>query len=467
MDVRVDNFLDFCKIFYPSRYRLEMKKPGFDFSLLEAEVRENGGIDVNNIFFNGFCVEETEELNFDNFDIEKQLAKLDNDLDKAKYLINCFDFIFRMPLLAFLPEKDLSVEPYYTSKEIIIHLFNNKMFGINLFEKLYFIYNNVITNEELSTAFYNYYRSIGLSYVYEYLSDFIKGYELYKENKNKINDNNFVNNYFSQFLSSTWFNDLANGNFSSRVLKSEYFYQNTALNYNFSYFGAEGRSGNSMSYNTTELFENNFELFKKNKLFLNKDLLIASSSYNLVGDSSQEYFFELTFKYSDNLKSSFKINIEVASKLINIYVPLSLTENINTKLELKNYRKKVLKDYGFRGPNKANSYGANKNGGEDYSDGNMLPLSYYNFKNFVYGKIIPKNPEQANSNINFSSSFFSKDIYGLIEKKDFINTDTTYFTERFINKAKRYLMRNRNDKLFESVPNEMIEQVIEENAATQ
>lgn len=205
---------------------------------------------------------------------------------------------------------------------------------------------------------------------------------------------------------------------------------------------------------------------KKNKLFLNQDLYILNSYYNLVGDYSQKYFFKLTFKYSNNLKSSFKIDIETARNLNNIYVPLPPTENITTKLELKNYRKKVLKGNGFRGPIKSNNYGANKNGGQDYSDGNQLPLSYYTFNNFVYGKITPKIPEEGNSNINFSISFISKDIYGLIEKKDLINTDTSLFTERFINKAKRYLMRNRNDKLFESVPNEMIEQVIEQNGDT-
>lgn len=464
MDVRVDNFLDFCKIFYPSRYRLEMKKPGFDFSLLEAEVRENGGIDVNNIFFNGFCVEETDKLDFDNFDIEKQLAKLDNDLDKCKYLINCFDFIFRMPLLPFLPEKDLSVEFYYTTKEIITSLLENKMFGINLFEKIYFVYNTMLNNN-LSEEFYNYYRSIGLYYIYEYLSSYVKGYELYKENNNKIN-NNLIESHFYQFLSDTWFSYLINGNFTSRVIKTEYNANGVPVRYNFSYIGARRDDSDNIDSIMTELFENSFELFKKNKLFLNQDLYILNSYYNLVGDYSQEYFFELTFKYSDNLKSSFKIDIKTARNLNNIYVPLPPTENITTKLELKNYRKKVLKGNGFCGPIKTNNYHVNKNGGQDYSDGNQLPLSYYTFNNFAYGKIIPKNPEQGNSNINFSISFISKDIYGLIEKKDLINTDTSLFTERFINKAKRYLMRNRNDKLFESVPNEMIEQIILQNGDT-
>lgn len=465
MDVRVDNFLDFCKIFYPSRYRLEMKKPGFDFSLLEAEVRENGGIDVNNIFFNGFCVEETDKLDFDNFDIEKQLAKLDNDLDKCKYLINCFDFIFRMPLLPFLPEKDLSVEPYYTTKEIITSLLENKMFGINLFEKFYFIYNTMLKSNNLFEEFHNYYRSIGLYYIYEYLSSYVKGYELYKENNNKINDN-FIESYFYNFLRDTWFSFLINGGFTSRVLKNEYSPNGEPIRYNFSYVGAIRDDSDNIASIMTELFENSFELFKKNKLFLNQDLYILNSYYNLVGDYSQKYFFKLTFKYSNNLKSSFKIDIETARNLNNIYVPLPPTENITTKLELKNYRKKVLKGNGFRGPIKSNNYGANKNGGQDYSDGNQLPLSYYTFNNFVYGKITPKIPEEGNSNINFSISFISKDIYGLIEKKDLINTDTSLFTERFINKAKRYLMRNRNDKLFESVPNEMIEQVIEQNGDT-
>lgn len=458
MDVRVDNFLDFCKIFYPSRYRLEMKKPGFDFSLLEAEVRENGGIDVNNIFFNGFCVEETEELNFDNFDIEKQLAKLDNDLDKAKYLVNCFDFIFRMPLLPFLPEKDLSVEPYYEQTEIVKHLLKTKIFGINIFEKAYFVIEKILLDKDFNNTLSDYCRDIGLEYIFDI--SFSRLEEIYSYYKIK---NNLAPNIIYGFLSETWFYYETNGNFTSKIINYTYIYNeptNTEVRFN-----SYQKNRNYMFFKEKSMFENNFELFKKNKLFLNQDLLIVSSSYNLVGDSTQEYFFELTFKYSDNLKSSFKINIEVANKLINIYVPLSLTENINTKLELKNYRKKVLKSYGFRGPNKDNNYGANKNGGKGYSDVSILPLSYYNFKNFVYEKIIPKNPEQANSNVDFSLSFFSKDIYGLIEKKDFINTDTTYFTERFINKAKRYLMRNRNDKIFESVPNEMIEQVIEENTA--
>ena len=132
---------------------------------------------------------------------------------------------------------------------------------------------------------------------------------------------------------------------------------------------------------------------------------------------------------------------------------------------MKNYRKKVLKN-GFSGPYREKKNRANKNGGylfDDKTDG--LPLSYYNFNDFAIFKIIPKNPEQANSNIDFNLYLISKNIYGLIEKKDFINTDTSLFTERFINKAKRYLMRNRNDKLFESVPNEMIERVIEQDIA--
>jgi hypothetical protein len=370
-----------------------------------------------------------------------------------------------MPLLPFLPEKDLSVEPYYTTKEIVTSLLENKMFGINLFEKFYFIYNTMLKSNNLSEEFHNYYRSIGLYYVYEYLSSYVKGYELYKENNNKIN-NNLIESYFYQFLRDTWFSFLINGGFTSRVLKNEYNPNGEPVGYNFSYIGARRDDSDNIASIMTELFENSFELFKKNKLFLNQDLYILNSYYNLVGDYSQKYFFELTFKYSNNLKSSFKIDIETARNLNNIYVPLPPTENITTKLELKNYRKKVLKGNGFRGPIKSNNYGANKNGGQDYSDGNQLPLSYYTFNNFVYGKITPKIPEEGNSNINFSISFISKDIYGLIEKKDLINTDTSLFTERFINKAKRYLMRNRNDKLFESVPNEMIEQVIEQNGDT-
>lgn len=463
MDVRVDNFLDFCKIFYPSRYRLEMKKPGFNFSLLEAEVRENGGIDVNNIFFNGFCVEETDKLDFDNFDIEKQLAKLDNDLDKAKYLINCFDFIFRMPLLPFLPEKDLSVEPYYTYIEMFRHILKTKIFGINLFEKIYFLYS-CFSNNLYSSKLYAYTSEIGLNYIV-HLFSYCKIYENYKENNNNIEDNAMIN-YFGNFFQDTWFFYLINGNFTSKVINNEYVGEGEVFYCNFSYIGAEQKTINNINVRTRRLFENDFELFKKNKLFLNQELFFINSSYNLVGDSSQEYFLELTFKYSDSFKSSFKINIENIYNITNVYVPLPLTENINTKTELKNYRKKVLKN-GFSGPYRESKNRANKNGGyllDDKLDG--LPLSSYIFDDFVIFKIIPKNPEQANSNIDFNSYLISKNIYGLIEKKDFINTDTNLFTERFINKAKRYLMRNRNDKLFESVPNEMIEQVIERNTAT-
>lgn len=462
MDVRVDNFLDFCKIFYPSRYRLEMKKPGFDFSLLEAEIRENGGIDVNNIFFNGFCVEETDKLDFDNFDIEKQLAKLDNDLDKAKYLINCFDFIFRMPLLPFLPEKDLSVEPYYTTKEIVTSLLENKMFGINLFEKFYFIYDLITRNENFSSAFYGYNTSIGLSYIYEYFSSYIKAYESYKENKSNLNDS-IINNYFSNFLKDIWFNHLTNENFTYRIIKLD---NNKEPNYCSSFY-REQKNHDNLNFKEKELFENEFELFKKNKLFLNQDLFVENTNSFIVGDINQEYLFKLTFKYSDNLKSSVVLNIDISDRTFtNVYIPLPPTENIKTKLELKNYRKKVLKNNnGFDGPFKRNIIGVNKNGGTSNQDGDIIPLSYYIFNDFVTGEIIPKKPEEGNSNVDFTVVFISKNIYGLIEKKDLINTDTSLFTERFINKAKRYLMRNRNDKLFESVPNEMIERVIEQDIA--
>lgn len=463
MDVRVDNFLDFCKIFYPSRYRLEMKKPGFDFSLLEAEVRENGGIDVNNIFFNGFCVEETDKLDFDNFDIEKQLAKLDNDLDKCKYLINCFDFIFRMPLLPFLPEKDLSVEPYYTTKEIIISLLENKMFGINLFEKLYYIYEFFTIDYKISEKINKYIREIGFNYINVLFERYTKGYGEYKKNKNKINDNIFINNYFTGFLIDTWFNNFINGNFTYRVASTNYQINNKPFNSSVNYYGGEKMNKNNLSLKEKYMFENNFELFKKNKLFLNQDLFIEHTNSSIVGDISEEYLFKLTFKYSDDLQSSVTYDINIYDNVLShVYIPLPPTKNIRTKLELKNYRKKVLiNNNGFDGPGKTNTIGVNKNGGTSSQDNDVLPLSYYIFYDFNTLEVIPKNPKEAISNVDFNISFFSKDIYGLIEKKDLINTDTILFTERFINKAKRYLMRNRNDKLFESVPNEMIERVIE------
>lgn len=455
MDVRVDNFLDFCKIFYPSRYRLEMKKPGFDFSLLEAEVRENGGIDVNNIFFNGFCVEETEELNFDNFDIEKQLAKLDNDLDKAKYLINCFDFIFRMPLLPFLPEKDLSVEPYYEQTEIAKHLLKTKIFGINIFEKAHFVMEKISSDKDLNNTLFNYCRDIGLEYIFNIL--FIKLEELYSyyEIKNNLSPNTIYN-----FLSETWFNYETDGSFTSKIIN--YTYVNNEPTNTEARFNSYEKNRNYMFFKEKSMFENNFELFKKNKLFLNQDLLINNSYTYITGHADEEYFVELVFKYSDNLKFSVKLKAEMGFKLDCVYLPLPLTENINTKLDLKNYRKKVLKDNGFNGPLKNITRGVNKNGGQSSSDGDQAPLSFYIFRDFCYLKIIPKNPEQ-DSDVISSINFFSKNVYGLIEKKDFINTDTTYFTERFINKAKRYLMKNRNDKLFESVPNEMLEKVVEED----
>ena len=212
MDVRVDNFLDFCKIFYPSRYRLEMKKPGFDFSLLEAEVRENGGIDVNNIFFNGFCVEETDKLDFDNFDIEKQLAKIDNDLDKAKYLINCFDFIFRMPLLPFLPEKDLSVEPYYEQTEIIKHLLKTKIFGINIFEKTHFVIEKISSDKDFNNTLDVYCRNIGLEYVFNISLYRLENIYSYYKVKNNLTPNIIYN-----FLSETWFYYEINECFTSNV----------------------------------------------------------------------------------------------------------------------------------------------------------------------------------------------------------------------------------------------------------
>lgn len=453
MDVRVDNFLDFCKIFYPSRYRLEMKKPGFDFSLLEAEIRENGGIDVNNIFFNGFCVEETDKLDFDNFDIEKQLAKLDNDLDKAKYLINCFDFIFRMSLLPFLSEKDLSVEPYYTTKEIVTHLLKTKIFGINLFEKANFVVQFYQKDKDNYSAILDYCKNIGLEYILNISIDTLKRIYNYYKNKNNLEDN-----IVYDFLNNTWFYYKINECFTSNVKSYKSIYgEHQKLN---AYY-YQRMDESFMFSKETHMFENSFEFFKKNKLFLNQDLLVFDFYNYIVGHIDEEFSLEIVFKYSDDSKASAKLKIEMGADLINIYLPLSLTENINTKLNLKNYRKKLLKDNGFNGPHKLNFYKVNKNGGFFTDDNEQIPLSFYNFRDFCYLKIIPKTPENT-SNVNSSFSFFSKNIYGLIEKKDFINTDTTYFTERFINKAKRYLMRNRNDKLFESVPNEMIEQVVEE-----
>lgn len=454
MDVRVDNFLDFCKIFYPSRYRLEMKKPGFDFSLLEAEVRENGGIDVNNIFFNGFCVEETDKLDFNNFDIEKQLAKLDNDLDKAKYLINCFDFIFRMPLLPFLPEKDLSVESYYKQKEITEHFLKTKIFGINLFEKSDFIFKKNTNDKYFYNTIFNYCRDIGLEHVFNISINRMETIYNYYKNESKIKENN-------SFLTDTWFYYQINECFTSHVKNYDYAYSEP-INAEASISGIEDRDKSFIYSNEKHMFENNFELFKKNKLFLNQDLLINNTNTFIVGQSFEEYSLELVFKYSDNLKFSTRIKAEMGFELNNVYLPLPLTENINTKLELKNYRKKILKDNGFNGPNELNFYKVNKNGGPSTDGNEQIHLNFYNFRDFFYLKLIPKNPEE-NSNVSSNINFFSKNVYGLIEKKDFINTDTTYFTERFINKAKRYLMRNRNDKLYESVPNEMIEQVVEEN----
>lgn len=455
MDVRVDNFLDFCKIFYPSRYRLEMKKPGFDFSLLEAEVRENGGIDVNNIFFNGFCVEETDKLDFDNFDIEKQLAKLDNDLDKAKYLINCFDFIFRMPLLPFLPEKDLSVEPYYEQTEIVKHLLKTKIFGINIFEKAHFVMEKISSDKDFNNTLNDYCIDIGLEYIFNISFNKLKNIYSYYKTKNNLSLNIIYN-----FLSKTWFCHEANGNFTSKIIN--YTYINNEHTNTEARFNSYEKNRNYMFFKEKSMFENNFELFKKNKLFLNQDLLINNSYTYITGNADEEFFVEFSFKYSDNLKFSVKLKAEIGFELNYVYLPLPLTENINTKLDLKNYRKKVLKDNGFNGALKNIIYGVNKNGGQSSSNGDQVPLSFYIFRDFYYLKIIPKNPEQ-DSDVISSINFFSKDVYGLIEKKDFINTDTTYFTERFINKAKRYLMRNRNDKLFESVPNEMLEKVVEED----
>lgn len=453
MDVRVDNFLDFCKIFYPSRYRLEMKKPGFDFSLLEAEVRENGGIDVNNIFFNGFCVEETDKLDFDNFDIEKQLAKLDNDLDKCKYLINCFDFIFRMPLLPFLPEKDLSVEPYYNQTEITKHLLKTKIFGINLFEKTHFVFKAIVDDKDFNNDLDKYCRDIGLLYVLNISINRLETiYERYK-NSSEINN-------VRSFLEDTWFYYQINGNFTSEVKSFEYIY-GEPINIE-ARFNSYEKDRYSMFHMQTHMFENEFELFKKNKLFLNQDLLIYNTYIHITGHADEEFFTELTFKYSDNLKFSTKLKAEMGLELNEVYLPMPLTQSIQTKLELKNYRKKVLKENGFDGPHKIKFYKVNKNGGVSTDGNDQIHSSFYNFRDSVYLKIIPKNPEQE-SDVISSINFKSKNVYGLIEKKDFINTDTSLFTERFINKVKRYLMRNRNDKLFESVPNEMIEQVILEN----
>ena len=247
MDVRVDNFLDFCKIFYPSRYRLEMKKPGFDFSLLEAEVRENGGIDVNNIFFNGFCIEETDKLDFDNFDIEKQLAKLDNDLDKAKYLTDCLYIIFSLPPLPFLPEKDLSVTPYYTMDEIFYTFKDNKIFGINVFDAIIFVYNEFDKNGNDNAPFIKYLRETKLI-------NFVNGFRGFKSiesgNQNTLFElikYQFFNNIFYFCLERPFFDYLIERDFqSNRITLSN----------------KENNKKVIFLYRFNKL---NYELFKKNK----------------------------------------------------------------------------------------------------------------------------------------------------------------------------------------------------------
>ena len=329
MDVRVDNFLDFCKIFYPSRYRLEMKKPGFDFSLLEAEVRENGGIDVNNIFFNGFCVEETDKLDFDNFDIEKQLAKLDNDLDKAKYLINCFDFIFRMPLLPFLPEKDLSVEPYYEQTEIVKHLLKTKIFGINIFEKTNFIFKNVLEDKNSNNVLYDYVDNIGLLYILDNSMTKLKEiYSFYIDNNNLLEDQKFTHVVYG-LLKSTWFYYTINDSFAFNVKNYTYIENTPKDGEIFSDYGTRNKS--FIFTREKHMFENNLELFKKNKLFLNQDLLINNTYNYITGHIDEEWFLEIIFKYSDNLKSSVKLKVDIGKELNEVYLPLPLTENINTK----------------------------------------------------------------------------------------------------------------------------------------
>lgn len=430
MDVRVDNFLDFCKIFYPSRYRLEMKKPGFDFSLLEAEVRENGGIDVNNIFFNGFCVEETEELNFDNFDIEKQLAKIDNDLDKAKYLTDCLYIIFSLPPLPFLPEKDLSVTPYYTIEEIFYAFKDNKIFGINVFEAIIFVYNEFDKNINDNAPFIKY-------LIETKLINFVNGFHGFK-NIESGNQNTLM-----ELIKYQFFNDILY--FCLKIPFFDYLIERDYQSNRIVLSNKENNKKKNFLYRFNKL---NYELFKKNKFYRNYDFFVKNINYNYDGfdyDTLTKIIFTINFKTINN-SSEYTLNMPILNKDIQsetLYFPMSLASNINEKINLKSYNKSekidsvqdfYLNNFKTKNETLTSEYSQNSNI-------TQLNKSLYE----VFTLSFSKDVERGYLQINFS--FFPTFSYFLLNKEDLIDKDISNFGPRYANKIRKYLVKNSNNSI--------------------
>lgn len=437
MDVRVDNFLDFCKIFYPSRYRLEMKKPGFDFSLLEDEVRENGGIDVNNIFFNGFCVEETDKLDFDNFDIEKQLAKLDNDLDKAKYLTDCLYIIFSLPPLPFLPEKDLSVTPYYTIEEIFYAFKNNKIFGINVFDAIVFVYNEFDKNKQDDAPFRKYLKETKLiSFVYNF-----HGF------KNIENGNQ---NTLMKLIKYQFFNDILyfclNIPFFDYLIERDYQSNRIVLS------NKENNKKEIFLYHFNKL---NYELFKKNKFYRNYDFFVKNINYQYNGfdyDTLTKIIFTINFKTINN-SSEYTLNMPILNQDIQsetLYFPMSLTSNINEKINFNSYNKSekidsvqdfYLNNFKTKNETLTSEYSQNSN------------ITQHNKSLYeVFTLSFSKSVEEGYLNVSFN--FYPMYSYFLLNKEDLIDKDISNFGPRYANKIRKYLVKNSNNSIVNPISDE-------------
>lgn len=442
MDVRVDNFLDFCKIFYPSRYRLEMKKPGFDFSLLEAEVRENGGIDVNNIFFNGFCVEETEELNFDNFDIQKQLDKLDNDLDKAKYLTDCLYIIFSLPPLPFLPEKDLSVTPYYTIEEIFYAFKDNKIFGINVFDAIIFVYNEFDKNKQDDAPFIVYLKKIKLiNFVYNFLN--------FKHAKGH-NENQLIELIHYQFFTVFKY-CLFNNFFNYTIEEMDYGEYNYFINTNNKEASYENPEIYEFNYNFNKF---NYELFKKNKFYMHYDLFIDGNGYinESPNNNIKNISFRINFKTLNN-SNQYTLNFPFAeeknSNMI-LYFPSSLTSNINDKINLKSYNKSE-KVFMLVDSSRDNIIFNNETLTGTYDNINSNSILYKFLKeNFKLS--FSKKIEEGYLNLMFT--FYPTFSYFLLNKEDLIDKNINNFGPRYANKIRKYLVKNSNNSITNPISDE-------------
>lgn len=442
MDVRVDNFLDFCKIFYPSRYRLEMKKPGFDFSLLEAEVRENGGIDVNNIFFNGFCVEETDKLDFDNFDIEKQLAKLDNDLDKAKYLTDCLYIIFSLPPLPFLPEKDLSVTPYYTMDEIFYTFKDNKIFGINVFDAIVFVFNELDKNRNDNAPFKLYLMETNLI-------NFIN--DLYWFKEIKTNNNEIILKEFSnyRFFYNTFlfcihnnFFDYLTGQFEPNQVK------------NISFASKEENVKKMQFYHFNKF---NYELFKKNKFYTAYDFFIRNIDSFVQGKyDNKNLSILINFKTINNLneytiKLPFFIDKEIRGKTL--YFPTSLTSNINTKINFNLYNKsekvKVKTIFDTEKTLKNKSLSSTVYFVDESPKTILKEIELREDFSINFSENIPETVY-----LNYYFTFYSMNTYLLLNKEDLIDKDISNFGPRYANKIRKYLVKNSNNSIVNPISDE-------------